>query len=326
MKKIVKRRMNMSILCAGICLFGVALLGGCGVPEEDEPILSPDAIVQYMPSSGADEPGSTGGDGQQNIDGSEVPGSEEPGNSGEGVGTEGNGTEESGPEGVGSEGTAGDVETESSQPESVEPEPERIEHPYADWYKQNSDMVAWLTIPGMKIDYPVMQTPGDEEFYLRKGFDKKKDNAGCLILDTDSSLDPLGTNLMIHGHNMKSGKMFGTLMEYKDKDFYEDHQIITLYTKDVQKNYQVMAVFYSQVYKKSDQVFKFYQFFQADTEAEFNNFYDNIMKMSVYDTGVTAEFGDRFVTLVTCAYHVDNGRFVVVAKEIEDGDYYLPIE
>lgn len=312
MKKNVKSRFCITTISASVCMLGVILLGGCGVPGEDEPILSPDAIVQYMPSSEADEPGNTVGDGQQSTESTEVPGSEVQGNTGEGNGAEGTGdvTESTVPE--------------ESQPESVEPE--RIEHPYADYFKQNSDMVAWLTIPGMAIDYPVMQTPGDEEYYLRKGFDKKKDNNGCLILDTDSSIDPIGTNLMIHGHNMKSGKMFGTLMEYKDKAFFEDHQIITLYTKNVQKNYQVMAVFYSQVYRKSDNVFKFYQFFQADTEKEFKNFYDNVKKMSVYDTGVTAEFGDNFVTLVTCAYHVDNGRFVVVAKEIEDGDYYLPIE
>ena len=80
------------------------------------------------------------------------------------------------------------------------------------------------------------------------------------------------------------------------------------------------------VYKKTDTVFKFYKFFQANTEEEFNDFYENIKKLSVYDTGVTAEFGDHFITLSTCVYHVTNGRFVVVAKEIEPGETYIPIE
>ena len=120
--------------------------------------------------------------------------------------------------------------------------------------------------------------------------------------------------------------MFAGLSKYKSKDFYDDHKQIILYTKEHQKNYEVIAVFRSQVYKKTDDVFKFYKFFQADTEEEFNDFYENIKELSIYDTGVTAAFGDHFITLSTCAYHVTNGRFVVVAKEVEPGDTYLPIE
>ena len=88
----------------------------------------------------------------------------------------------------------------------------------------------------------------------------------------------------------------------------------------------MIAVFRSQVYRKTDDVFKFYKFFQADTREEFDDFYDNIKKLSLYDTGVTAEFGDHFITLSTCVYHVEQGRFVVVAKEVESGDSYLPIQ
>lgn len=204
------------------------------------------------------------------------------------------------------------------------PTPEPLVNPYRDSFLANSDMAAWLQIPGTVIDYPVMWTPRDEEYYLRRGFDGKSDNNGCLILDTDSCLDPLTTNLIIHGHNMNSGTMFGTLANYEKEDFYKEHKTMTLYTKTLQRNYEVIAVFRSQVYKKSDQVFKFYKFFQADTQEEFDDFYNNIKKMSLYDTGVTAEFGDHFITLSTCSYHVATGRFVVVAKEVESGGSYLP--
>lgn len=201
-----------------------------------------------------------------------------------------------------------------------------VANPYAESYLANADMAGWLQIPGTIIDYPIMWTPGDENYYLYRGFNKKDNKNGCLILDTDSSLDPLTTNLIIHGHNMKSGAMFGDLTEYEDKGYYEEHKQIILHTRECQRNYKVIAVFRSQVFKKTDNVFKFYKFFQADTEEEFNDFYDNIKALSLYDTGVTAEFGDRFITLSTCVYHVTNGRFVVVAKEVEPGDYYLPIE
>lgn len=204
--------------------------------------------------------------------------------------------------------------------------PVLVENPYLDSFLENADMAAWLQIPDTIIDYPVMWTPEDEEYYLRRGFDGRNNQNGCLILDTDSCLEPLTTNLIIHGHNMRVGTMFGTLDNYEDEDFYQDHKNIILYTKQCQRNYEVIAVFRSQVYKKTDNVFKFYKFFQADTEEEFNDFYDNIKAMSLYDTGVTAEFGDCFLTLSTCSYHVDYGRFVVVAKEVESGDNYLPID
>lgn len=224
------------------------------------------------------------------------------------------------------------VEPSSEEPvfespqETPEPTPESVVNPYRDSFLANSDMAAWLQIPDTKIDYPVMWTPEDEEYYLRRGFDGSRNKNGCLILDTDSCLEPLTTNLIIHGHNMKSGTMFGTLANYEEESFFQEHRSITLYTKECQRNYEVIAVFYSQIYKKSDQVFKFYKFFQADTTEEFDDFYQNIKSLSLYDTGVTAEFGDCFLTLSTCAYHVENGRFVVVAKETESGDTYLPIQ
>ena len=190
----------------------------------------------------------------------------------------------------------------------------------------NSDIRGWLKVPGTNIDYPVMWTPEDETYYLYRAFDGSENKNGCLLLDDESCVDPLTTNLIIHGHNMKSGAMFGNLTDYENQDFYKEHKNIILYTEECQRNYEIIAVFRSQVYRKTDQVFKFYKFFQADTQEEFDDFYNNIKQLSQYDTGVTAEFGDHFLTLSTCVYHVEQGRFVVVAKEVEPGDHYLPIQ
>lgn len=200
-----------------------------------------------------------------------------------------------------------------------------LQNPYRDSFLANEDMAGWLQIPGTVIDYPVMWTPQDENHYLYRDFDGSENKNGCLILDTDSSVNPLTTNLIIHGHNMRSGAMFGNLTDYEDENYYKEHKQITLYTEECQRNYEVIAVFRSQVFKKTDSVFKFYKFFQADTEEEFDDFYQNIKAMSLYDTGVTAQYGDHFITLSTCVYHVEQGRFVVVAKEIESGGSYLPI-
>lgn len=202
---------------------------------------------------------------------------------------------------------------------------EPVENPYRDSFLANKDMAAWLLVPDTGIDYPVMWTPRDENYYLKRGFDGRDNQNGCLILDTDSSLEPLTTNLIIHGHNMRSGAMFGNLTKYEEEAYCQEHSQMYLYTPECQRCYEVIAVFRSQVFKKNDDVFKFYQFFQADTQEEFDDFYQNIKEMSIYDTGVTAEFGDCFLTLSTCAYHVEQGRFVVVAKEVATGDTYLPL-
>ena len=215
-----------------------------------------------------------------------------------------------------------DVDTEAAASSSESP---AIVNPYKDSFLANEDMAAWLQIPDTNIDYPIMWTPRDENYYLYRDFEGNDNKNGCLILDTDSSLDPLTTNLIIHGHNMRSGAMFGNLTDYENSDYYEKHKQITLYTEECRRNYEVIAVFRSQVYKKTDEVFKFYKFFQADTQEEFDDFYQNIKALSLYDTGVTAQFGDHFLTLSTCVYHVEQGRFVVVAKEVESGDVYLPI-
>ncbi len=210
--------------------------------------------------------------------------------------------------------------------EEKKKEPCRVPNPYKEYFLQNEDMAAWLYQPNSPIDYPVMWTPEDEEKYLHLSFDKKYTVAGCLLLDTDTCLDPLTTNLIIHGHHMQDGTMFGSLLKYEKQDYWENHKYFFLSDKDCRHIYEVMAVFRSKVYYAKDECFKYYKFFNADTEDEFDYFYKNVKELSQYDTGVEAEFGDRFLTLSTCAYHVQNGRFVVVAKEIAPGEYYQAFE
>lgn len=199
-----------------------------------------------------------------------------------------------------------------------------------DLYDVNPDTAGWLKIGDTVIDYPVMQTPEDEEYYLNRDFNGDYSAYGCLIMDTDSQIGsgtkemeyadgsiPC-TNLIIHGHNMKNGSMFGSLDNYKDQSYCNKHRIIKFSSLTEDREYEVMSVFLSQVFLKTQtDVFKYYQFFQANTEKEFDNFYDNVKNMSLYDTGVTAEFGDEFITLSVCAYHVENGRLVVVGKRIK---------
>ena len=196
-------------------------------------------------------------------------------------------------------------------------------------YTLNEDSAGWIKIDGTVIDYPVMQTPRDEQYYLNRDFDGKYSAYGCIIADTDSVIGSgtaaedytdgtrPSTNIILHGHNMKNGTMFGGLDKYRDKGYEKSHPIIKFSSLYEDREYEICSVFLSQVYKKNQtDVFKYYQFFNAESEDEFNDFYENIKKLAMYDTGVTASYGDEFITLSVCAYHVDNGRLVVVGKRI----------
>ena len=215
--------------------------------------------------------------------------------------------------------------------ESVTKEPVKNEilPKFQTLYKGNNDFIGWLTIADTKIDYPVMQLIEDENYYMSHDYEKNENINGSLVLDSDS-VAGVGTkefdyengkrpstNLIIHGHTMKSGEMFGNLSDYENEDYMKAHKIIKFSSLYEEREYEVISVFRSQVYNKSDNVFKFYKFFEAETQEEFDYWYSNIKEMSVFDTGVTAEFGDEFITLTCCAYHVEDGRFVVVAKRVK---------
>lgn len=182
-------------------------------------------------------------------------------------------------------------------------------------YEQNSDIVGWLSIEGTKINYPVMQNE-DDEYYLHRNFQKEEDKYGSLYVRQRADVFTPGTNFIIYGHNMKDGSMFGELDRFMEESFWKEHPLISFDTLYEERTYEIISVFLSQVYKEDEDGFKYYQFYQAETEEEFNYFYQNIKQLTLYDTGVEAEYGDTFLTLSTCAYHVEDGRLVVVAKKL----------
>ena len=200
--------------------------------------------------------------------------------------------------------------TEQEMPSQPEILPEYIE-----LYEQNNDLAGWLTVEGTVIDYPVMKGI-DDEYYLDHDFEGNESKYGCLFVKYWVDVNVPGTNYVIYGHHMKDGSMFGQLKKYMEEDFFAEYPLVVFHSLYEKRTYEIIAVFLSQVYNEEDDVFKYYEFYQADTEEEFNDFYINIKKLSLYDTGVTAQYGDRFITLSTCAYHAEDGRLVVVAKEV----------
>ena len=184
---------------------------------------------------------------------------------------------------------------------------------YLELYRQNEDMVGWISIAGTTINYPVMQSRNNPNFYLKHNFEKEYSDLGTPYVQENCDIAE-SDNLVIYGHHIKGGKMFGALEDYKSKSFYEEHKNIQFDTLTEQAEYEIVAVFKTVAY--SSEGFRYYDFVDAENEEDFNSYVGKCKELALYDTGVTAECGDRLITLSTCEYSAQNGRLVVVAKKV----------
>lgn len=182
-------------------------------------------------------------------------------------------------------------------------------------HQKNQRLIGWVKIDDTIVDYPVMQTVNNE-YYLDHNFNQEEDRNGCIFMDYQCDVVKGCDNIILYGHHMKSGKMFGTLNKYSKESYYEAHPVIQFDTIYEKGTYQVMYVFRSKVYSEEEVTFKYYQFINAASEKEFNSAMNEMAALSLYDTGVTAGYGDKLLTLSTCDYQEKEGRFVVVAKKI----------
>ena len=183
-------------------------------------------------------------------------------------------------------------------------------------HEQNEDCVAWISIEDTEIDYPVMLHPSEKDYYLHRDFDGEYSSSGCLYFAEDCNLEH-SDNLLIYGHHMKNGSMFGNLEKYKDASFWEEHSVIHMETLTGPRDYKIIAVFTSPVYTGHD--YEYYSFINALDKSEYDDYVAEAKSRSLYDTGLTADYGEQLLTLSTCEYSQKNGRMVVVAKQITRG-------
>lgn len=183
---------------------------------------------------------------------------------------------------------------------------------YEALWEQNHDFAGWLYIDDTRIDYPVMHTPDDPEYYLHRAFDRSDANSGSLFIDGSYSAD--GNSLLIHGHHMKDKSMFGSLTDYKSYDFAANHSVIHFDTLTEERDYEVLAAFYwNPSYDPETEPFRYYEYSDLSSQEIFNEYIRQVRARAIYDTGVSVSYGDHILTLSTCNYHTNNGRFVVVA-------------
>lgn len=187
---------------------------------------------------------------------------------------------------------------------------------YAKLYEKNQDLIGWIKIPNTKINYPVMYHEGEAEYYLHRNFEKKYQYSGLPFLDVDCNIAAPSTNLIIYGHHMKDKSMFTTLLDYEEKSHWNEHRTIQFDTLYERGQYEVYAVMKTQANHEKEGQFKYYDLIYAQNQEEFDSYIANVKQASLYDTGITPQYGDQLLTLSTCSYHVTDGRFVVFAKKV----------
>ena len=183
--------------------------------------------------------------------------------------------------------------------------------------KQNNDIIGWIEIENTIINYPVLQCE-DNSFYMTHNYKKEYSAEGSIFLDKNYNWELPSSNLLLYGHNNKNKSMFAELLNYKEESYYREHPTIRFTTLAEDKTYEILAVFKSRVYYKSEKnVFRYYYFINAENEEEYNNYINESKKASLYDTGKTATYGEQLLTLSTCEYSQEDGRFVIVAKKLQ---------
>lgn len=182
----------------------------------------------------------------------------------------------------------------------------------------NPHLVGWLDA-GPSISLPIVQS--DNEFYLDHDFYGKNDKAGTVFANADNVLWPKDKHILLHGHNMRSGSIFGTLDNYRDLKYLKEHPVIyfrTIYDAEPTA-YVPVALFDASMDKGSKDYFEIGHIWFED-DAEFVDFANKTISYSVYVTPFDVQADDNLMSLITCSYSHSNGRFMMVCREMREDE------
>lgn len=107
----------------------------------------------------------------------------------------------------------------------------------------NEDVYAWITVPGTAVDYPVLQDPENDGFYLDHDINKANAYAGAIYSEKQNAKDFSDPNTVLYGHNMKNGSMFASLHKFSDRTFFDENREILIYTPDHIYHYEIFAAY-----------------------------------------------------------------------------------
>lgn len=202
------------------------------------------------------------------------------------------------------------IEEEPAEEPVPEEEPIEIPVDFDALKEQNPDVYAWISIPGTNVDYPILQSPDDDTYYLTHTIDGETATAGSIYTESYNSKDFTDPNTVIYGHNMKNGSMFRTLHEYEDKSFFDENREVYIYLPDAILEYRIFAAY---VYDNRHLLLNF----DFDDENVYQEYLDDIFAIrdmnSNIDTSMEVGTDDRIITLSTCNAGISTQRYLVQA-------------
>ena len=191
-------------------------------------------------------------------------------------------------------------------------------------WEANLDTIGWISIPGTEIDYPVMYTPEDPDFYLNHGFDREPSAGGMIYLDAGDDCggrkaqEPAEeeaakrNNFILYGHHMKNGTMFAGLEQYRSAEFFEEHRTIFFDMLAGTGDYEVFAVFCMTAREAGEQLAPY---LAAETKEQYGRLMETVRVKSLHGLKETPEWPRRLLTLMTCEYTQNEGRLFLMAYE-----------
>ncbi len=199
----------------------------------------------------------------------------------------------------------------AAEEETVQSEPaEEIPVDFGELQAINPDVYAWITVPGTKVDYPIAQRAGDREFYLHHNINGAYEFAGMIYTEDYNTTDFTDANTVIYGHNMHNDTMFTTLHYFEDRDFFDQHSEVIIYTPDDVLHYTIFAA-YAYDSRHLMQSFDF-----SDPEV-FDAYLDQVFAIrdmtAYFRDGVTVTAEDKIITLSTCFDGRDDERYLIQA-------------
>lgn len=203
---------------------------------------------------------------------------------------------------------------ETGASEATEPAVPGILPEYAELYALNEDLVGWIYVPDTNIDYPVMQTDREKDFYLHRDFYREYSSHGMIYADEKCDINEPSDCVVLYGHNKDDGTMFGDMDFFWNENYYKAHKTLYFDTLTTHYEYEIVTVFNTTA--TLGEGFEYHLFVDAADEAEFDEFVNTCKSLALYDTGVDAQYGDKLLLLSTCEYSHTNGRLVIVAKRV----------
>ena len=199
-------------------------------------------------------------------------------------------------------------------PEEPEAEPVDIPIDFAGLQEMNPEIYAWIRIPGTEVDYPIVQRPEDDAYYLDHTIEGAEGLPGSIYTESLNKKDFTDKNTVIYGHNMKDNTMFGSLKDYKDSAYMDEHSEVYIYTPEHIFTYKIFAA----VTYDSRHIMVAFDFAQDEQYQAYLDSLSQVRNMASYiNTDIPVTTADRIITMSTCNGNNDQ-RFLVEAVLIDE--------